>query len=115
MTGMVKGILNVDIYVADVADAINAVEQLKKAFKDAFVDSDDRHITLYEEETAKYYYSPAVYTLSNGDPGYPEEYEDELSYYGEDDIKDCVTDALKGIEFDFEDISYERVYGDRGY
>jgi len=109
--GRVTGVLTVDLYVDDINNVAEAVERLSKVFSDADVSSHENFVCIESEEVATYYYAPAVYYTANGD-GSPEEYEDELSYYDEEDVRYEVNNALHGIEFEIDTISYSRKYDD---
>lgn len=107
MTGHVTGKLTIDLYIMNREDVEMAVEKLNEVFPNAEVSYDKDMIFIDEEDTAKYYYYPAVYYTSNGD-GSPEEYEDELPYNDVDDALDMIKVALKDIEYDIESSDYER-------
>lgn len=44
---------------------------------------------------------PGCYTLSNGDPGYPDEYEDNLEVC-EDDVEQFIDEFAKARSYEFE-------------
>ena len=85
MTGTVKQKITIEFWGLD----NNQVEKILGILKgievvDTTTEMDDdtevEHIVVEGVETARYFYTPATMYASNGDPGDPEYYEDELQW-----------------------------------
>ena len=105
MTGYVKGVYSADIIVDDADERQRAVELLSKEFPDASVDTNEEYIFFEFVEVAKYWFTRGVMYTRNGD-GWPDEYEDELSYADKEDFRDDIMNVLKDIEYDIDNITY---------
>ena len=105
MTGRIKGTYAAEIIVEDINDRQKAVELLSKSFPNAIIDTDEEYIFFNFEEVAQYWFTPGVMYTSNGD-GYPDDYEDELSYADKDDFKADIVNTLKGIDYEIDNITY---------
>lgn len=112
-SGYVTGVLTADLYVDDTTKVNDMVKKLLKGFPTADITTDDNYIFVADEQSGNYTYASAVYYTSNGD-GSPEEYEDDLPFFDEADVMDTVRDVLKGFDFEFDKVAYERKYAD-GY
>ena len=110
--GKVTATLAIELTIENIEDVKSAYEKLSEVFSNADIDICDNDISIYDKEISDYTYYPAVYTLSNGDPGYPEEYEDELTYGDRDDVIYEVKNALSGIDYEICSLDYDLEYDD---
>ena len=117
-SGKVIGTYSADIIIEDEYDTQIAVDLLSKEIPGVNIDVDGSYLSLYMEQTGKYYSEPAVYYTSNGD-GYPGSYEDDLYYSDEDDLRDHLSIILKGIPYEIDTVSvnieYPEDYIDEDY
>ena len=112
-SGYVTGKLTVELTINDTSNLDEILDRLSDLFPTATIDTDcdGEYIYVKDENRAKYSFYPGVMYTRNGD-GYPDEYEDDLPYGNEEDIKDDVRNALCEIDFNFMLVMYERVYDD---
>jgi hypothetical protein len=64
---------------------------------------EEGYLEAETEETVNCDYTPAVYWLSNGDPGYPAEYDDDREYF-EDDLRSEISSWDKDLDFEIESV-----------
>lgn len=63
--------------------------------------TDDYAYTIKAKETGVETVYPGCYTLSNGDPGYPDEYADDLGLY-EESVTDFIDEFAESRNYEFE-------------
>ena len=96
----------------DAKVAVAKLSDVKPEYRDGLrVDSDDRYVYIDCEEYGTFYSCPAVYYTANGD-GSPAEYEDDLCWANEDDVKDFIQNSLKGMDYDIEELDFNTKYPD---
>lgn len=110
-TGIVKVTADIRLTVLDPTQVNTFIEKFKEYYGNLLdeIDSDEDEVYIGLYESAEYTYYPGCYTLSNGDPGYPDEWDSDLELYDKDVVYEIIQDVehKSGIE-----VEIDRVYFD---